>query len=165
MSSTRIAPMIDPMIPAGLTATTPPKIRLARKPPTNDPMMPSTMVPIQPIGSGPGTRNRATAPAMRPTMMKPRIAPMSMSTVLSCAKNPSGRALYVPVAGLASAGVRPPEDRRDAHRARERQPEQDAGGNEALACGAGGRSARVDHHAREGRRRIASDRDDVARGR
>ena len=39
-----------------------------RNPPTNEPAMPSTMVPKIPIGSRPGMSRRAIAPTMSPTI-------------------------------------------------------------------------------------------------
>ena len=79
-----MAPMIKPMIPAGLSPRSSASLRnrtSARKPPTKEPMMPRTIVPTMPIGSGPGTRARARKPAIRPTMMSPRMKP-SMTCLL-----------------------------------------------------------------------------------
>ena len=64
--------MIDPMIPTVWKLWMLSEwcwIRFCRKPPTNDPTMPSTMVPKKPMGSRPGSSSRAMAPAMRPMII------------------------------------------------------------------------------------------------
>ena len=52
-----------------------------RKPPTNEPTMPSMIVAPMPMGSRPGTRRRAMNPAIAPTMTITTINPnMTFST-------------------------------------------------------------------------------------
>src|SRR6266536_4256098 len=48
------------------------------KPPTNEPTMPSTIVPTTPIGSGPGTSRRASAPAIKPMMISEMMSPTTV---------------------------------------------------------------------------------------
>ena len=75
-----IAPMPEPMMPDGCRNPSDAslwKIRKPRKPPTNDPTMPSTMVRPIDIDCLPGTISRARAPAIRPTMMTVMMVPMS----------------------------------------------------------------------------------------
>src|SRR2546425_570899 len=75
-----IAPTIEPSHPAGEIVALPDN-RFSRNPPTNEPTMPNTIVPTHPIGSGPGTRNRAITPTIAPTMMKPMMPMMSMQSL------------------------------------------------------------------------------------
>src|SRR5688572_2325921 len=56
MIRTMTAPKVEPNSP---TPSLSPKSAAARKPPTNDPTMPSTIVASRPMGSRPGTMRRA----------------------------------------------------------------------------------------------------------
>src|ERR1700752_4830357 len=75
-----IAPMIDPTQPddGGGNEALPAKRSWARKPPTKEPTMPSTIVAIQPIGSRPGIKKRAMTPTIAPKMIQVTIAVRSM---------------------------------------------------------------------------------------
>src|SRR6266511_256793 len=66
-SRTTTAPTTEPMKPMGRSSNRWNWISSQRNPPTNEPTTPSRIVPRQPIGSRPGTRNRASAPASSPT--------------------------------------------------------------------------------------------------
>jgi hypothetical protein len=70
--------MIAPMVAIRVVQTKPPPpipMRLARKPPTRAPAIPSMIVMIKPPGSSPGIMNLASAPAMRPTIIQKINAP------------------------------------------------------------------------------------------
>src|SRR5580704_10362707 len=66
-----MAPMTDPMKPTVCKLCTFSVWyfhRLSRKPPMKEPAMPTTIVPMTPMGSWPGRRRRARAPAISPMM-------------------------------------------------------------------------------------------------
>ncbi len=65
-----MAPRIDPISPLPLNSNSPSSKRLARKPPRKDPAIPKATVAKNPIGSGPGTSNRARKPATAPDKTK-----------------------------------------------------------------------------------------------
>src|SRR5205807_144704 len=67
MSRAITAPMTEPIRPLVRSSRVCPKIRLASRPPMNDPTIPSSAVPRMPIGSRPGTISRARPPAINPT--------------------------------------------------------------------------------------------------
>src|SRR6266545_4046033 len=64
--------------PAGATVTSPRNSRLIRKPPTNEPTIPSTIVVGTLMGSGPGTSSRARNPAIAPMTISPMMNPTMM---------------------------------------------------------------------------------------
>src|SRR5262249_823173 len=57
------------------------------KPPTRAPAIPSSIVVNQPPGSRPGMRSFAIAPAMRPKMAQPIMAPMILLLIVSNGPN------------------------------------------------------------------------------
>ena len=72
----REAELTEPIQLDGWTKLSPrPKSSRPRKPPTNEPTIPSTMVIRMERSCRPGTSRRASAPAMRPTTMMLRMSP------------------------------------------------------------------------------------------
>jgi hypothetical protein len=75
-----MAPMIEPIQLLLVSSRSPLKIRLARKPPTNEPTMPSRMVAGMLMESLPGTTARAMKPAIAPRMIMPMMVPITGSS-------------------------------------------------------------------------------------
>ena len=74
-----MAPMMEPMMPLVLSQLPSPRpMRLARKPPMNEPTTPRTMVCRMPMLSLPGTTARAMKPAIAPMMIMVRMKPSTV---------------------------------------------------------------------------------------
>ena len=101
-----MAPMIEAMMPGLLAGSRYMPTARPRKPATNEPAMPSSIVTMMPPGSLPGMNSLASAPTIRPTMSMARMCMMISSYPLE--KQKAGRAAAC--VGAPAAHLSPSEE-------------------------------------------------------